>query len=108
MFSCSCCGTEVTSPYFYNGDVYGWTCIKKANPNEKRNKPKSKCVEVDVLKIKTFPKNSCRSVATILVNGKKELVAAYREHLGEGVFSEFIEIGNFKFHNGKWWAFINS
>lgn len=106
MFNCSCCGTEITSPYFYNGGVYGWACIKKVNPSARKNKPKSKCVEVEVLKLKPFAINSTRSQAAVIIGDKKEVVATYREHLGDGVFSGFIEIGNFEFYSGKWWALI--
>lgn len=106
MFNCSCCGTDVTSPYFHNGGVYGYTCIKKVNPSTKRNKPKSKCVEVEVLKILDFSENSSRSSAKVEINGVSSIVSVYREYLGDGVFSNFIEISNFSFYDGRWWAFI--
>jgi hypothetical protein len=105
MFNCSCCGTDVTSPYFYNGGVYGWTCIKKVNPNAKRNKPKSKCFEVEVLKVKFESENSTRGQALISINGIRSAATAYRSYM-DGVIGNFIEIGNFKFHDGKWWAFV--
>lgn len=104
MFNCSCCGTEVASPYFYDGGVYGWTCIKKVNPKAKKNKPKLKCVEVEVLKVE-FSDMSTRGRALVLINGVKDQVTAYREYNHEiESFSENYEIGNFDFFNGKWWA----
>lgn len=33
---CARCMEEITAPYFYNGKVYGWTCIKIVNPVAKR------------------------------------------------------------------------
>lgn len=38
IFTCSCCGADVTSPQFFQGKVYGWTCIKRANPAAKQVK----------------------------------------------------------------------
>lgn len=105
MFNCLCCGADVTSPYFYNGGVYGWTCIKKVNQNVKRNKPKTKCVEVDVLKVKFESENLTRGQALISINGIRSAVTARRYYM-DGIMSDFIEIGNFKFHDGKWWAFV--
>ena len=103
MFNCSCCGTEVTSPYFFNGGVYGYTCIKKVNPNAKKNKPKLKCVEVEVIKVKFDNDNSSRGEAFISVAGDKSVVTAYRAY-NDGAFSDFLEIGNFKFFNDKWYT----
>lgn len=37
--NCFCCGTEVTQPQFFEGRIYGWSCIKKVN-NQKRVKSK--------------------------------------------------------------------
>lgn len=104
MFNCTCCGTELSSPYFYNGGVYGWTCIKKVNPNARKNKAKSNIVEVEVLKV-DFKEGSTRGNALISINGVKSCVTAYREYL-DGVFSSDIQIGNFKHFNGKWWSFV--
>lgn len=106
MFNCSCCGTEVTSPYFFNGSIYGWTCIKKVNQNAKRNKPKTKFVEVEVLKV-VFDAESTRGKAYVVINGEKSIVSAYREYIAENSsFSDFIEIANYKFYNGKFYASI--
>lgn len=110
MFNCSCCGTEVTSPYFYNGGVYGWTCIKKVNPNAKKNKPKSKVVEVEVLKIIwRTPESSTdgRGQAIVSVDGEKIRVSVLKE-LNEDctAFTNNIHIGNYVFFNDKWWALI--
>lgn len=39
-FNCFCCGSELTAPQFYKGNVYGWTCIKKVSPKKKQTKVK--------------------------------------------------------------------
>lgn len=38
LVQCTCCGSEVTCPQFYNGKPYGYTCIKKVAPAQKRVK----------------------------------------------------------------------
>ena len=104
MFNCSCCGTEVTSPYFFNGGVYGYTCIKKVNPKAKKNK--GKCYLVEVVKVVFDDENSSRGKAFVAVNNEKLIVTAYREYDQEkGEFSEHVEIGNYVEHNNKWYAF---
>ena len=37
MFACARCGETVTCPYFYQGAVYGWTCIGIVCPGRKRD-----------------------------------------------------------------------
>ena len=107
MFYCSCCGTEVTSPYFYEGGVYGYTCIKKVKPDTKRNKPKSKAVKVELLKIVFEDENSARGKAYIIVNGEKSIVTAYRGYNEDMTgFTDGIEIGNYSLFNGEWYTLI--
>lgn len=84
---------ELSSPYFYNGGVYGWSCIKRVNPYAKRNK--LKCVEVVVDKV-TIDDGRTRGNAYVRINGVKQIVNAYANG----------DIGNFKLYDGKWWAFI--
>lgn len=110
MFNCSCCGTDVTSPYFFNGGVYGWTCIKKVNSNAKKNKPKTKCVEVEILKIKWRTPDSnldgCGD-AVVSINGVKQIVGARKDlHESSEFYLDTYSVGNFEFHDGKWWAFV--
>lgn len=38
VLRCSCCGAEITCPQFHNGKPYGWTCIHKVAPGQKRIK----------------------------------------------------------------------
>ena len=110
MFNCSCCGTEVTSPYFFSGGVYGYTCIKKVNPNAKKNKPKSKCVEVEVLKIVWRTPDSAADgygQAIVNVNGQKSRVRVLKE-LNDTctAYTDNIHIADFQNLNGKWYTFV--
>lgn len=111
MFNCSCCGTEVTSPYFYDGGVYGYTCIKKVNPNTKRNKPKSKAVEVEVLSIVWRNPDSNldgTGQAIISVNGEKSRVPCSKKISEDHshYINKIEHIGNFAFYNDKWWSIV--
>ena len=51
VFSCACCGSDVTAPYFHKGMVYGYTCIKKVNPSTKKAKDSGLWVSVDSVSI---------------------------------------------------------
>ena len=46
-FTCELCGEELTCPQIYDGKIYGWSCIKKVNPNAKKAKDKSVWVVAD-------------------------------------------------------------
>lgn len=35
---CARCGEIITSPYFFQGAPFGWTCIKIVNPLQKKKK----------------------------------------------------------------------
>lgn len=106
MFNCSCCGTDITSPYFYDGGVYGWTCIKKVNPRARRNKPKSKFVEVIIRKVE-FGENSGRGMAYVTIDGVNEIRTAYRDY-EDGAFSDSFEMNNCSFYDGKYWTSIGA
>jgi hypothetical protein len=68
VYSCTCCGSDVTVPYFYNKGVYGYTCIRKVNPNAK--KTKAKFVKVDSIEIKRT-EGTATGTAAALLDGKK-------------------------------------
>jgi hypothetical protein len=38
QMNCYLCGEERTAPQFYKGQMYGWACIKKVNPSQKKEK----------------------------------------------------------------------
>ena len=54
MFNCARCGEVVTCPYFYKGDVYGYTCIEIVSGN-KRRKHSLRFKALDTIKIEIFP-----------------------------------------------------
>lgn len=37
---CECCGSDITAPQFHNGKMYGYTCITKVAPKQKKNSAK--------------------------------------------------------------------
>lgn len=37
-FKCHCCGADITAPQFHNGLMYGYTCITKVAPRQRKNK----------------------------------------------------------------------
>lgn len=49
MKSCNCtkCGEPLTAPYFFEGQPYGWTCIKTVNPTAKKKNSKEFWIEAD-------------------------------------------------------------
>lgn len=38
MIRCTCCQAEITCPQFFNGNPYGYTCVKRVAPALKRRK----------------------------------------------------------------------
>lgn len=36
--SCELCGEKLTAPIFFDGKIYGLSCIKKVNPSAKKVK----------------------------------------------------------------------
>lgn len=38
LVQCTCCGSDVTMPQFFEGKPYGYTCIKKVAPAQKPTK----------------------------------------------------------------------
>lgn len=49
IIRCTCCQAELTAPQFHNGYPYGYTCIKKINPEQKQTK--IKYISVDAFKV---------------------------------------------------------
>jgi hypothetical protein len=46
-FTCELCGEELTCPQVYQGKIYGWSCIKKVNPDAKKSKVKEHWIEAE-------------------------------------------------------------
>lgn len=107
MFNCSCCGDEVTSPYFYGGGVYGYTCIKKVNSKARKNKAKSRVVEVDVLRL-YFNTDVPRlgQAAIQFKSGKMVKIEFLKKISHDGSYLKEIDDPNFSFQDGKYWIII--
>jgi hypothetical protein len=99
VFSCHCCGSEVTAPYFYKGAVYGYTCIKKVDPDHKRTKDKSVYVKADSITIKDI-ENSTVKLVVAMVNGVKFTERSYTEN-GDRCSFIMVSAGLVKIKNGK-------
>lgn len=69
--TCACCGADITAPQFHNGKAYGWTCIKKVNPQAKQVKNSGVWVKADSLEVIPDKEGSSRGTVTALVNGVK-------------------------------------
>jgi len=72
IIRCTCCQAELTAPQFYNGFPYGFTCIKKVDPAQKRTKVVY--VAVDSFKV---VQSGQRNVVNVTVNGKSKQVVCY-------------------------------
>lgn len=51
MYKCACCFSDVTSPHFFNGAVYGYSCIKRVNPKYKKPKEIGLLVKADEISV---------------------------------------------------------
>lgn len=49
---CACCGSEVTCPQFFDGKIYGYSCITKVDPS--RIKSKKKFLPYEFSKVSRF------------------------------------------------------
>lgn len=74
MIRCTCCQAEITMPQFHNGYPYGYTCIKKVNPAQKRKKVEF--VACDSFKV-LQGESTQRLVIRITVQGVSKTVACY-------------------------------
>lgn len=78
MFTCARCGETVTVPYFYQGAVYGYTCIDIVCPGTRKQTKKSEWVEIAEFSL--VPQNEyetkCgyRRVIVTRKNSKKRVV----------------------------------
>lgn len=65
---CALCGEELTCPIEYKGLVYGYSCIKKVNPNYKKQKDKTYWVEADNFTIELLDNGRTRVKASYVGN----------------------------------------
>lgn len=77
-FECAHCGAGVSAPYFHEGDVYGWTCIKFVNPKAKRYKNKIQVISDIEVKWVRFNGGSKEGAAAVMINGKLDLAKAIK------------------------------
>lgn len=85
IYICSCCGSEVTAPYFFNGGVYGYTCIKKVNPTAKKVKDSGLWATYQDLIIEQPEANRERFAVSVIANGKKFFIGYGYSSDGKGV-----------------------
>ena len=69
---CTCCQAELTAPQFYNGNVYGMTCIKKVDPAQKV----SKTIYIACESFKIISTGQ-RNIVNVKVNGKVKQIICY-------------------------------
>lgn len=74
MITCTCCGSEVTFPQFYNGKPYGYTCIKKVAPTQKR--VKREYVACESFKVMEG-EGTGRQIIRLVLNGVRQDVVCY-------------------------------
>ena len=85
MIRCTCCQAEITAPQFFNGNPYGYTCIKKVS-DQKRFKLEYK--PCDSFKIIGDLSVSTRVEVVYEISGKKHRHAFYMDQ-ETGTFNPF-------------------
>lgn len=92
MLKCHCCGSEITSPQLYDGNVYGYTCIKKVSPNFKRTRKKVFQVELLRVDIKI---NMTRGYAWFKKSDDKKIsCCAFKEEDGSYTYQNVFNQGD--------------
>ena len=71
LCKCSLCGEELTAPQVYNGLMYGYTCVKKINPNYKKPKNPQFFVLADSFEVEEL--NQYQTKVTAFIKGFKFL-----------------------------------
>ncbi|MEG2922046.1 MAG: hypothetical protein RR856_13505, partial [Acinetobacter sp.] len=72
-FECALCGAGVSSPYFFNDDVYGWSCIKVVNPSQKKYKNKIQVSNLTVKWVKFDSDSTSHGIAAVFVNDRLDI-----------------------------------
>lgn len=96
MIRCTCCQTELKAPQFYNGNPYGYTCIKKVDPSFK----KSKIIYLECEEFKVVQSGQ-RNVVNVKVSGKLKQVVVYGD-IQTRTTGTFIQDG--KMYIGDQWV----
>jgi len=71
LCKCSLCGEELTAPQVYNGLMYGYTCVKRINPNYKKPKNPQFFVLADPFEVEEL--NQYQTKVTAFIKGVKFL-----------------------------------
>jgi len=71
LCKCSLCGEELTAPQVYNGLMYGYTCVKRINPNYKKPKNPQFFVLADSFEVEEL--NQYQTKVTAFIKGVKFL-----------------------------------
>jgi hypothetical protein len=68
---CTSCGEMLTQPIFHNGSPYGYSCIKKVNPDYKKSKTKTFYVKADSFELEFIDENTTKITAKHFCSEKK-------------------------------------
>lgn len=82
IFTCTCCGSLLTVPYVYNGNIYGSTCIKRINPNHTPKKLQGTWIKADSVTIEPIEGNQAVLVVAV-VNGIRFTTRSYDNVTGK-------------------------
>ena len=75
--NCYCCGAEITAPQFHNGHAYGWSCILKVSPKQKRTKNNGLWIQADSVEVLGDNTSTRAYIKATFKNGKSVKVAFY-------------------------------
>jgi len=67
--TCYCCGADITAPQFHEGHAYGWTCIKKVAPKQKRTRDNGFWIKADNVEVIVADKEVLRQKLRATVKG---------------------------------------
>lgn len=76
IFTCTCCGSLLTVPYTYNGNIYGSTCIKRINPNHTPKKLQGTWLKADSVTIEAIEGSQAVLVIAV-INGIRFTARSY-------------------------------
>ena len=101
MFTCTRCGELVTCPYFYQGGVYGYTCINIVSGG-KRRKHSLKLQELSIVSIETHDSVRYAGQKRVkvvfhpagFVNKKSVVWLEFHKETGMYYFGEYMLINN--------------
>lgn len=99
VHTCTCCGSDVTAPQFFNGKIYGYTCINKVAPKGTK-KAKTQYVQVEM--ISDGFSGTGRIQPIVKVEGKK-----YRLPVGYASMEECLS-GTIENAGGHEWKLVGN